>query len=232
MEIMENKKQAIILLGAPGSGKGTQANLVGEKLGLYHLETSKLLEQEFNNPKQGFVEIKGNKYFFKKERELWETGKLCSLPFVFFLIERKIKELTKEARGIVFTGSPRKVTEAEILIPFLEEIYGRDNLKILFLELSLEQSVWRNSHRKICQLMRHSILYNEETAKLKLCPLDGSKLIKRELDRPEIIEKRFKVFEQETLPIIDHLEKNNFTVGRINGEQSVANVFSDILRKL
>lgn len=220
-------------MGAPGAGKGTQANLLAERFSFYHIETSKLLEEAFKCPQgESLIEIKGKKYYFEKERELWESGKLCSTPFALFLIKEKVKRIYKQEEGIVFTGSPRTLEEVEELMPFLKGLFELENVKVLFLELGLEQSIWRNSHRRICGLMRHPILYTEETKNLKHCPLDGSRLIKRELDEPEIIKKRFKVFEEQTLPVIRWLKENNYQVINIDGAPPVSDVFNNILRLL
>ena len=229
---MTNKK-IIILIGAPGSGKGTQANLLAQKLDLYHLETSKLLENTFKNKQEKeFVEINKEKYYFEKEKDLWETGELCSTPFTLFLIQEKIKKISEQDMGIIFTGSPRKLQEAKILMPFLEKLFNKENIKTILLELDVEQSIFRNSNRKICELMRHSILYNKETKNLSLCPIDGSKLITRKLDKSEIIKKRYKVYRQETLPLVVFLIKQDFILHKINANQSVASIFSDIIKKL
>ena len=81
--------------------------------------------------------------------------------------------------------------------------------------------------------MRHSILFNKETQKLDLCPLDGSKLVKRKgLDDPETIKVRIKEYEERTFPMVEYFEKNGLKVNKINGEESVAEVFKDILAVL
>jgi adenylate kinase family enzyme len=72
--------KVIILMGPPGSGKGTQAELLAERLNLFHLETSKILEEKFKEKTKGEILIEGKKYSFSKEKKLWEEGKLCSPP--------------------------------------------------------------------------------------------------------------------------------------------------------
>ena len=83
-------KQVIILFGPPGAGKGTQAELLSDKTGYYHFETSKVIEACFKNesPEKVF-EIEGQKYKVKDEKKRWETGLLNSPPFVVFLWQKK-----------------------------------------------------------------------------------------------------------------------------------------------
>ena len=81
--------------------------------------------------------------------------------------------------------------------------------------------------------MRHPILYIEDTKDLKICPLDGSKLVERKgLDDPETIKVRLKEYKDRTFPVIELFEKEGIEVKKIKGEQSVADVFSDILKSL
>ena len=227
-------KLVIILLGAPGAGKGTQAELLSEKLNLYYFETSNVIEQAFNSAKEtDYVSIKGKKYFFGKEKELWLGGALCDPLFVSYLVKGKIKELYGMGKNLLLSGSPRTLGEAKEIMPLLEKLYGKKNIKIILLEISAKESIFRNSHRRICELMRHPILYSEETKKLKICPLDGSKLIKRKgLDNPKIIKTRLKEYSKRTLPLVDFLKTRGLKVEKINGKGTVAQVFKRALKVL
>ncbi|MDP3883149.1 MAG: nucleoside monophosphate kinase [Candidatus Staskawiczbacteria bacterium] len=225
-------KQVIIIFGPPGAGKGTQSELLAEKLGLYLFETSKFLEISFRS-KERFVEFGGEKFDMSAEKKFWESGKLNSPPFVTKLVIEKIKELYEKGEDLIFAGSPRTIYEAERVTPVLEELFGKENIKIFLIEINAETTIFRNSHRKICELMRHSILFNKETENLTLCPLDGSKLAKRkDLDDPETIKVRIKEYNERTLPMVEYFNKNGIEVKKINGEQAVANVFNDILNSL
>jgi adenylate kinase len=220
-------------MGPPGSGKGTQADLLAERLNLFHLETSKVLEEKFKEKTKGSVSIEGKKYSFLKEKKFWEEGKLCDPPFVTYLIVEKIKELEKSGKNLVLSGSPRTLYEVERLVPVLEKLYGKKNIKVFFLEISPEETIFRNSHRRICELMRHPILYLKENEKLKRCPLDGSRLIKRgKLDKPETIRVRLKEYKERTYPVIEYLKKRKIKVEKINGSPPPAIVFENILKKL
>jgi adenylate kinase family enzyme len=130
-------------------------------------------------------------------------------------------------------GSPRTLFEGKIIIPLLEKLYGKENIKVIFLEISPQETIFRNSHRLICQLMRHPILYSKETIKLKKCPLDGSKLLKRgKLDKPETIKVRLKEYQERTFPLIEYFKKEGIEIKEIDGFPPPVVVFKNILKSL
>ena len=228
---MKPSKKVIILFGPPGAGKGTQAGLLADRLGLYYFETSKILEQEFLAGAEKAIEIDGKKYETSKEKKLWEDGFLCNPPFVVYLVEREIKKLSEKGESLVLAGSPRTLYEGQKVVPLLKELYGKENIKVFLIDISPEETIFRNSNRRICELMRHPILYNKETEKLTICPLDGSKLIKRKgLDDPETIKVRLEEYKNRTLPIAEIFRKEEIKVNRIKGEKTVAAVFKDIVK--
>lgn len=224
----------IIILGAPGSGKGTQSALLADRLSFYHIETSKLLEEAFFNPKpDDFIQVDGQKYFLAAEKKLWETGVLCSVPFVYYLIEKRIKDLHEEGENLILSASPRTVDEAERLIPLLKELYGSENIRAVVLDITPKETLFRNSHRRICGLMRHPIIYSRDNIHLKRCPLDGSNLLKRKgLDDPKSILVRLEEYKNRTMPLIEYFKKENIFVKTLNGSLSPSEVFENILESL
>lgn len=225
------EKQVIILFGQPGAGKGTQAEILSDKTGYYHFESSKIIEACFKNesPEKVF-EIEGQSYKVEDEKKRWEEGLLNSPPFVVFLMVEKIKELAKDGKSIIFSGSPRTVYEAEREIPLLKDLYGQENIRFVLIEIAAETTIFRNSHRRICELIRHSILFSPETEKLTKCPLDGSDLVKRKgLDDPETIKKRLEIFKEQTYPVTEIIQKQGLKLNKVNGEQTVADVHKDIV---
>ncbi len=140
------------------------------------------------------------------------------------------KKLFEEGKNLILSGSPRTLYEGEKIMPFVEKLYGKDNIKTVLLDIKPETTLHRNSNRRICELMRHSILFSKETENLAICPLDGSKLVRREgLDDPETIKVRLKEYAERTAPIFDYFKKNGLEITKVNGEQSVADVYKDVL---
>jgi len=227
---MEKQKQVIIIFGPPGAGKGTQAGLLADKMGLYNFETSGIIGRKIAEAKPNdFIEVDREKYYLLKEKEIADEGKLWDPPFVVYFVNEKIKELSGEDKSIIFSGSPRTFYEAEKMMPLIENLYGRENIKIIKLEINPETTIFRNSNRKTCELMRHSILFSKETENLTVCPLDGSNLRKREDDSAEAITVRLNQYAERTFPILEYIEKNGFKMNKINGERSVVDVYKDVL---
>lgn len=223
-----------MLFGPPGAGKGTQAEILADKTGYYHFESSKVIEACFKNENlERIFEIDGQTYKVADEKLRWEQGLLNSPPFVVNLMIEKIKDLHKEGKSIIFSGSPRTVYEAEREIPLFKELYGADNVRFVMLEISAETTIFRNSHRRICELIRHSILFSPETENLTKCPLDGSNLVKRKgLDDPETIKKRLEIYKEQTYPVSEFVEKSGVVVHKVNGEQDVAGVHGEVYKAI
>ena len=227
------KEKAIIVLGPPGSGKGTQAELLAERFDLFHFETSIILERNFKNAtKNKYVEVEGKKYYLQEEKKRRDSGKWNSPPLVVFWVNEEIKKIALRGKGIILSGSPKTIYEAEREIPLLRKLFGRKNVTVFLLKQKLETSVWRNQHRKICELMRHPILFNKESSKLKNCPIDGSKLIRREDSNPIVVKSKYSEFTKTIKPIIAYCKKQDIDVREVNGEQAVVDVFKDILKRI
>lgn len=229
-----DSKKIVMLFGQPGAGKGTQAEILADKTGYYHFESSKIIEFHIKNDEPGKTyEIEGQTYKIEDERERWEAGLLNSPPLVVFWMVEKIKELAEEGKSIIFSGSPRTVYEAEREIPLFIELYGEENIRFVMLEISAETTIFRNSHRRICELIRHSILFSPETENLTKCPLDGSDLVKRKgLDDLETIKKRIDIYKEQTFPVTEVIQKQGLKLHKINGEQTVADVHKDVLKAI
>ena len=221
----EHKKWAIILIGPPGSGKGTQAELLAEKFGLVHFETSKVIENKFNSADSGDE-------FLAEQKRIWEAGILNPPDFVAGLVIEKIKEMFNQGKSVVFSSSPRTLFEAEQEMPWLEKLYGKENINIINLELDEHRSIERNSARRICEKNRHPIPNFPEYEHITECPKDGSRVLTRALDKSEVIKVRYQEYLNRTNPVLNFLEQKGHKIIKINGDQFIEKVFQDILEKL
>lgn len=221
----EPKKWIMVLVGPPGAGKGTQAELLAEDFGLFHLESSKVIEEKFKNGDP-------NDPVIQREKELWKSGKLNTPQLVCEWILEKVREVESQGRGIVFSGSPRTMYEAECELPEFEKFYGKENVKAINIEISEEESIKRNSKRRLCQANRHPIPNFPEYENITVCPKDGSPIITRALDNPDTIKVRFKTYWEETQPVVGFLRKRGYPIIEITGAQGIEHVHDDIVHKL
>src|SRR5258708_25908868 len=117
-------KKAFILYGPPGSGKGTQANLLAHRFDMTHFDTGKYLESVIYDPKRQ------KQASIRRERENFETGKLMTPSFVYNEVAKEAKRLGKAGWGIIFSGSPPKMVDARKLYPVLETLYGQKKIYV------------------------------------------------------------------------------------------------------
>lgn len=222
-----HEKWAVFLIGPPGSGKGTQADLLAERFGLVHIQTSKLGEAKIND-----TELVKRDPEVAEVKKLYDKGELFPPPWTVKIVMEKAKELADEGKGIVFSGSPRTIYEAENEIPYFENLYGKENIKIVNLKIDETESLNRNIHRRICKVNGHPIPNFEQFKDMKLCPHDGSEIVTRSLDTPETIKTRNEVYHRRTEPILDFLKKKGYKIINIRGTQSIQEVFEEILEKI
>lgn len=222
----EHKKWAVILIGPPGSGKGTQADLLSDKFGLVHLESSKIIEEKFKNADP-------NDQVMNEQKRIWQSGELNDPKMVTEWLVEAMTDVYNEGNGLILSASPRTLFEAEAEIPVLEDLYGKENVKIFNIDLSRDESFNRNSNRRICEKNRHPIPNLPEFKDLTVCPRDGSKLIHRNhLDDPETVKLRYNVYLKRTEPILGFLKSRGCKFIKINGEQTIEKVFQNILDNL
>lgn len=228
------EKFVVIIIGPPGAGKGTQAELLAKKLNLYYFETARVLEKSWAKAKkEDYVEIdNGQKFYLLDEKKLFDEGILCSPPFVSFVVKREIKKLAKKNKNIVLAGSPRTLPESKKLMPLIIDLYGTKNILVLELKISDKEAIWRNTRRKLCSKCRYPVPFTEKTQKLEKCPECGGKLVTRTLDKPDVIKIRLKQYKNRTYPLLKYFKEIEINVKEINGEQSIGDVFKDILKAI
>ncbi len=216
------QKQVVIFIAPPGAGKGTQADLLADKLGFFHLESSKVIEDKFASasPDDAVIqqEIKNNR-----------AGILNDPKLVSEWMKERIQEFSDKDKSIVFSGSPRTLYEAEELMPFLEKLYGKEHIKVFSINISDEESIRRNTARRMCKAKRHPIPDLPDFRDLTTCPQDGSELIHREDDQPERIKVRHQEYKTRTAPVLTYLQDREYKILQIHGERGIKHIAEEIL---
>ncbi|MBI4087596.1 MAG: nucleoside monophosphate kinase [Candidatus Liptonbacteria bacterium] len=218
------RKIAIVLYGPPGSGKGTQANLLADKLGITHFDTGKFLEAVVHDPKRQREKV------IKRERKNFDTGILVTPSFTLREVARETIRIGKCGLGIIFSGSPRTVYEASGLYPLFEKLYGKKNIYVFELKLSPEGSIERNSSRLVCSVCGYTLLTAYYPSKKpRYCPVCAGSFYRRTLDKPEVIKVRLKQYRDRTEPIFDLIKKHGYKVHQIDARPAPHKVLKKLL---
>ena len=135
---MKGSKIAISILGRPGSGKDTQAELLAKKFNLVHLKSGEIIAVALKKRKGANIE---------KERYLQKSGSLVSPKFVSALMIEKIKSLAEHNKGIIMSGSPRTLPEIKDELPLFKKSYGK-NIFFLHVAISPKEVYIRNLKRR------------------------------------------------------------------------------------
>lgn len=219
--------KVIIFYGPPGSGKGTQAQIIADKFGLEHFDTGRILERLFRDPKNQDNPV------IRREKKKFDDGVLCSTEWITELTKKEVEKIHQLRKGIAFSGALRILYEAEHLFPFLEQLYGKENVYVLRLNVDPKVSIFRNSHRRVCKECGSSIVHTPENGKLKTCPKCNGKLVKRgALDEPETIKVRLKEYKKMTVPIYDFFEKRGVKIINVESVGTVEEVSKRIAKAL
>lgn len=224
-------KKAILIYGAPGAGKGTQADLLAKKFGFFHFDTGKYIEQVVNDPEKLKSKI------VQRERKIFDSGVLCTPSWVLSIVNKKAEEIAKAKLRVVFSGSPRTLFEAfgdkktKGLVDTLEKLYGKKNVGILYIEVKPETSIHRNSNRSVCSVCGAPVLYVQSNTH-KNCLFCGAPLKKRIFDNPEKLKVRLDEYKNRTQPIIEQLKKRGYKINEIEGEKPPFEVFEEVKKKI
>lgn len=211
----------IILFGAPGVGKGTQAKVLSTKFHIPHISTGDILR----------TAIRKQTPLGKQVKEIVDQGNLVPDDMMGKLLEEALND-KKSRHGFILDGFPRTIQQAEILDKVLDNLTSHTKPVIIYLSADDELIVKRLSKRRTCSACGNIINLNylEDQSK---CPYCGSKntFIKRKDDEEEVIRNRLKVYHQTTEPVIQYY-KDHAKVIEINGTMPVEDVTAAILEKL
>ncbi len=217
--------KVIILYGPPGSGKGTQANLLADKLGLIHFDTGKILESVVHDPARQSSAV------VRRERKLFDGGKLMTPSFVLNEVRRETMRLAKAGWGVVFSGSPRTMFEAKGLMPLLEKYHGKKNIFVFLLRVSDATSIKRNSSRMMCKFCGYGLLTAYYPSRHpKYCPVCGGSFYRRTLDNPKTIRVRLVEYEKRTKPIFEFLKNRGYRLHAVDARPAPYKIFQRIFK--
>ena len=183
----------IVLLGAPGSGKGTQSQLLMKAYGVPQISTGDLLRQAV---------AKGTE-LGRKAKGFMEAGKLVDDATVLGMIRDRLNS-PDAAKGFILDGFPRNVAQADALRLLLAEL-GTPLQAVVLLNLDLKILFKRLTGRRVCEKCGQVFnIYSSPPKSDGVCDHCGGRLIQRPDDKEEVIGKRLEVYEAETKPLVKH----------------------------
>ena len=210
----------IIMLGAPGAGKGTQAKMIAEKCGIPHISTGDIFR----------ANIKNGTELGAKAKEYMDKGLLVPDELVCDLVVDRIQQADCE-KGYILDGFPRTIPQAEALENALNAIEQKLDYAI-DIDVPDENIINRMSGRRACVGCgaTYHVLFNPTKVEGK-CDVCGESLILRDDDKPETVKKRLDVYHTHTQPLIAFYTERKVLV-EVDGTQSMDKVFDDIMKIL
>jgi adenylate kinase len=210
----------LILFGAPGCGKGTQAKILSEKLNLPHYSTGDILRGAVKNSTQLGLEAK----------VIMDRGDLVPDQIMIGIIKEALNS-PKSKYGFILDGFPRTIAQASALDNLFIELKIK-NIKIISIEANDEELIKRLSNRRACKNCATIFSLNEIEQKSN-CPVCNAEhsFYQRNDDKEEVIRNRLEVFLANTKPVLQFYEKKN-TIISINGLNKIETVTDDIIKEL
>ena len=207
----------IIMLGAPGAGKGTQAKKIAAKYAIPHISTGDIFR----------ANIKNNTELGQKAKTYMDKGELVPDELVVDLIMDRFKEADC-ANGYVLDGFPRTIPQAEALDKALSA-NGESVDYAINVEVPDENIINRMSGRRACVGCGATYHIQFNPTKVEgICDACGEKLILRDDDKPETVKNRLSVYHEQTHPLIDYYKKKG-VLHAIDGTLSMETVFKNIV---
>lgn len=210
----------IVLLGPPGAGKGTQAQIVAHALGLPHISSGDIFRENLQNQTP----------LGQQAKVFMERGELVPDEITIAMIRERLRR-PDCAQGALLDGFPRTPPQAKALEQMLAELGGR-LLVVPFISVAEQVLIERLSGRWTCRAQGH--VYHEKFNPPKqagVCDVDGSELYQREDDNAETVANRVRVYYTQTAPLIDYYRRAGLLV-EIDGAQPIEKVTEDLLEAI
>jgi len=210
----------IIMLGPPGAGKGTQAKMLVDRLGIPQVSTGDMLREA----------VKKGTDLGKKAKEYMDAGKLVPDEVVIGIVKERLAQ-SDCGNGFILDGFPRTIPQAQALDEALKGL-GKKIDHVVNVAVPAEELVTRLTGRRTCRQcgsMFH-VVFNPPK-KEGVCDKCGGELYQRDDDKEETIRQRLKVYEDQTSPLIDYYGRKG-VLHDIDGRGSIDEIFQDILKVL
>jgi adenylate kinase len=220
----------ILLMGAPGSGKGTQSSLLESQFGFICISTGAMLRQEARQNTPASFRL----------RQIMASGELVDDATVCTAVASQIRSLATQPNGtsanLILDGFPRRVEQAMCLDQLLAEM-GMPGPLVLHLDVPQDVLLSRLSRRRQCAVCGaiYSLASGASVAGLsaggRRCRIDGGALVERDDDSEGVVERRLVAYSASTLPVLDYYRKRDYVSGvyrRLDGNRSAAEIAKEV----
>jgi adenylate kinase len=201
----------LLLYGAPGSGKGTQANMLRAHFGIPHVATGDMLR----------AEIASGTDLGRQAQPILAAGHYVSDEIMIGMIRNRLRQPDCR-RGFIIDGFPRTIPQAVALDTLMDEL-GRQFDRVLYLRVDLDELLRRLSGRLVCPECQRT--YPPGTTR---CATDGSELVQREDDKAEAVRPRIEVYLSKTIPVLDHYRGEGL-VSEIDGMGTIDDISRQVM---
>jgi len=200
-----------LLYGAPGSGKGTQANMLRSRYGIPHIATGDMLR----------AEIAAGTPLGKQAQPILAAGHYVSDDIMIGIIRNRLRQ-PDCAAGFIIDGFPRTIPQAEALDVLMTEL-GRHFDRVLYLKVDMELLLTRLSGRMVCPTCQRTYPPASVT-----CSADGTPLVQREDDKAEAVRPRIEIYLEKTVPVLEHYRGEGL-VSEIDGRGTIEEITARVL---
>jgi adenylate kinase len=204
----------LLLYGAPGSGKGTQANMLRSRFGIPHIATGDMLR----------AEIQAGTPLGREAQPILAKGQYVPDDIMIGMIRNRLHEPDADG-GFIIDGFPRTIPQAEALDALMRDL-GRDLDRVLYLKVEMAELLERLSGRLVCPTCQRT--YPPGTA---TCAADGTPLVQREDDKVEAVKPRIEIYLSKTVPVLEHYRDNGI-VSEIDGRGTIDEITGRVLEAI
>lgn len=207
----------IVLLGPPGAGKGTQAQIIAEKYELVHVSSGDLFREN----------LKQQTDLGKLAQTFMSRGELVPDDVTIAMVRERLSR-PDCVNGALLDGFPRTPAQADALAEMLKEFDGTVNV-VPYISVAPEILIERLSGRWTCRLNGH--VFHEKFNPPEIagvCDIDGSELYQREDDQSATVERRIKVYQEQTAPLIAYYQSNGL-LAELDGTKPIEDVTADLI---